>query len=120
MTKAQAIQQIETSFPSIWSREDVLSLVNQIDKLDYKDNGNVGFDKDKLIKKIREAVDNSISNMGNDEIVDMSDCEFNIRNGNEIEIDSFNVNTNDIVDNVMTDVEEAIDEYIEENQSQEA
>jgi hypothetical protein len=52
--------------------------------------------------------------MSNNDIVDISSCEFEIRNGNEIEIESIGINTSDIVDNVMADVEEAVDEYIEE------
>lgn len=52
--------------------------------------------------------------MSNDEIVDISSCEFEIRNGNEIEIESIGINTSDIVDSVMSDVTDAVDEYIEE------
>ena len=109
MTKQEAIATINASFPSIWSKDDVLQLINKIDE------GTAGFDSDKLIDKIREAVDNAINNMSNDEIVDVSSTEFVIRNGNEIEVDSIGINTNDIVDNVMTDVVEAIEDYIEES-----
>lgn len=109
MTKQQAIEQIKNSFPSIWSREDVLSLVNQIDE------GTAGsIDKDKLMDKIHDAIDNAINGMSNDEILDQSECEFSVRNGNEIEIESIGVNTSDIIDEVSKEVAEAIDEYIEE------
>jgi hypothetical protein len=115
MTKQEAIQTINTSFPSIWSREDVLQLINKIDE------GEGSIDKDKLLDKIKDAVETAINGMNNEDILDMSDCEFDIRNGNEIVLDSFGVNTSDIVDAVMNDVEEAIDEYIEEiKESQEA
>ena len=110
MTKQEAIQTINTSFPSIWSREDVLQLINKLD--DEKLEGFV--DKDKLLTKIKDAVENAINGMSNDEIIDTSDCEFEIRNGNEIVIDSVGVNTSDIVDAVMTDVTDAVDEYIED------
>ena len=112
MTKQEAINTINASFPSIWSREDVLQLVNKIE--------GGGFDSDKLLEKIRESVENAINNMSNDEIVDISSCEFDIRNGNEIQIDSIGINTSDIVDAVMSDVVNAIEEYIEETQEEEA
>jgi RNA binding exosome subunit len=109
MTKQEAIQTIQTSFPSIWSREDVLQLINKIDE-------GTGFDTDNLIDKIKDAVENAINGMSNDEIVDTSDCEFEIHNGNEIQVNSVRVNTSDIVDNIMVDVVRAIEEYIEEKQ----
>jgi hypothetical protein len=112
MTKQEAINTINTSFPSIWSREDVLQLINNIDEVKESDKGFI--DKEKILEKIKDAVETAINGMNNDDIVDMSDCEFDIRNGNEIVLDSFEVNTSDIVDNVMSDVEGAIDEYIEE------
>jgi hypothetical protein len=107
MTKQEAIQTIETSFPSIWSKEDVIKLINKIDE-------GTGFDADNLIDKIKDAVENAINGMSNDEIVDTSNCEFEIRNGNEIQVDSVEVNTSDIVENVMKDIVAAIEEYIDE------
>jgi hypothetical protein len=113
MTKEEAINTINTSFPSIWSREDVLQLINRIDVPEQEKLE--GFiNKEKMLEKIRNAVENAINGMSNDEIVDISSCEFEIRNGNEIEIDSIGINTSDIADNIMADVEEAVDEYIEE------
>lgn len=108
MTKEQAIEKVENSFPTIWSKEDVLHLISQIDE------GEGTFDKDKLLDKIKDAVDNAINGMSNDEIVDASECEFTIRNGNEIEIESIGVNTSDIVDEVMKEIAEVVEDYIEE------
>ena len=113
MTKQEAINTINTSFPSIWSREDVLQLIERIDVPEQqKIEGFI--DREKILEKIKDAVETAINGMNNDDIVDMSECEFDVRNGNEIVLDSFGVNTSDIVDNVMSDVEGAIDEYIEE------
>lgn len=111
MTKKQAIEKVENSFPSIFTREDVITLLNQIDT-----NG-VEFDKEGLITKLRDAVDNAVNNLRNDEIVDYSSCDFTIRNGNEIEVESIGINTDTIVDEVMKDIESEIDEYIELQES---
>jgi transcriptional regulator NrdR family protein len=108
MTKQQAIDTINASFPSIWSKDDVLQLINKIDE------GTASFDKDKLMDKIHDAIENAINGMSNDEILDTSECEFEIRNGNEIEIDSIGINTDDIVNAVMDNVADAIDEFVEE------
>lgn len=108
MTKQQAIDTINASFPSIWSKEDVLQLINKIDE------GTASFDKDKLMDKIHDAIENAINGMSNDDILDTSECEFEIRNGNEIQIESIGVNTSEIVDEVSREIGEAIDEFIEE------
>lgn len=108
MTKEEAINTINTSFPSIWSREDVLKLINIID-IPEQEKLEGFIDKEKMLKKIRSAVETAIDRMSNNDIVDISSCEFEIRNGNEIEIESIGINTSDITDNVMADVEEAVD-----------
>lgn len=108
MTKKEAINTINTSFPSIWSREDVLQLIERIDE------GTTSFNQEELVNKIRSAVDDAINGMSNNDIVDISSCEFEIRNGNEIEIDSIGINTSDIIDQIMADVESAIDDYVAE------
>lgn len=109
MTKNKAIETIENSFPSIWSKDDVLSLLNQIDE------SIADFDKDELIKKIKSAVKESIEQMSDEDIVDEDTFEFSITRGNEIVVDSFSVKTSRIVENVVESVEEAINEYIEES-----
>lgn len=108
MTKQQAIETINASFPSIWSKEDVLQLINKIDE------GTAGFNKEELYEKIRGAVDDAINSLSNDEIVDVSSCEFEIKHGNEIYVESIGINTGDIIDQVMSDVESALDDYIAE------
>ena len=113
MTKQQAIEKVENSFPSIWSKDDVLSLLNQINE------GTETFDTDKLVEKIKDAVENAINGMSNDDIVDISSCDFVIRNGNEIEIDSIGINTSDIVNDVMVSVVDTIEEFMGELQEQE-
>lgn len=113
LTKAEAINVINTSIPSIWSREDILQLIDRIDAPEQeKLEGFV--DRDKLLEKIRSAVENAIDGISDNEIVDISSCEFEIRNQNQICVVSIGINTSDITDNVMVDVESAVDEYIEE------
>jgi hypothetical protein len=112
-----AITKVENAFPSIFTKDDVIILLGEIsDAIENDDdvtNGGLIMDKEPLLEKIRGAVDNAINNMSNDDIVDTSDTEFNIRNGNEIEIDRIGINTSDIIDEVMREVEEVLDEVYE-------
>lgn len=111
MTKQQAIKEVENSFPSIFTREDVITLLNKIE------GSEIEFDKEVLTEKLRSAVENALNNLSSDDIVDISSCEFVIRNGNEIDIDSIGINTDTIVDEVMRDIESEVDEYIELQES---
>jgi hypothetical protein len=114
-----AITKVENAFPSIFTKDDVIILLRELsDAIENDDdddvaNGGLIMDKEPLLEKIRGAVDNAINNMSNDDIVDTSDTEFNIRNGNEIEIDRIGINTSDIIDEVMREVEEVLDEVYE-------
>ena len=103
MTKQEAIENVNSCIPSIWSREDVLVLLNGIDTSE-------SINKYSLTKRIREVVDNAVGNMNSNDIVDFSSCEFSIRNSNEVDIDSIDVNTEFIVNQVMSEVEDVINE----------
>ena len=111
MTKQEAINQVTEAFPSIWSREDVLRVLNEIE-----DTSTKSFDAEKLIEKIKDAVESVVERMNYDDIVDTSNCEFSIRHGNVIEIDDVSINKDDIIIEVMRDVSLAIDEFFEEEE----
>jgi len=112
-----AITKVENAFPSIFTKDDVVILLSELsDAIENDDdvtNGGLIMDKETLLDKIRGAVDDAITNMSNDEIVDISSTEFNIRNGNEIEIESIGINTSDIINEVMLEVDEVLDEVYE-------
>jgi hypothetical protein len=112
-----AITKVENAFPSIFTKDDVIVLLGElsdaIENDDEVSNGGLIMDKEPLLDKIRKAVDSAINNMSNDEIVDTSSTDFNIRNGNEIEIESIGINTSEIIDEVMREVEEVLDEVYE-------
>jgi hypothetical protein len=114
MTKQEAINQVTEAFPSIWSREDVLRVLNEID-----DKSTKLFDADRLIDKIKDSVESTIDRMNYDDIVDTSNCDFSIRNGNEIEIDEVSINKDDIVSEVIRDVVLIIEEFLEEEEERE-
>ena len=116
----QSINEVKKSFPSIFSKDDVINLLVELSETIEKDDdvSNCGtFDKEVLMEKIKEGVENALENMSSKDFVDLSSCEFTIRNGNEIEIDDVGINTSDIVDEVMREVEEELDEMLEEQES---
>lgn len=109
MTKEEAIEKVETSFPSIFTREDVITLINEIEPNINK----VEFEKEVLMSKLRAAVDDAVHNLSNDEIVDISSCDFSINNGNEIQIDSIGIEHSTIIDEIMRNIEGEVEEFID-------
>ncbi len=112
-----AISKVQNAFPSIFTKDDVIILLGELsDAIENDDdvsNGGLIMDKEPLLEKIRRAVDSVINNMSNDDIVDTSSTDFSIRNGNEIEIESIGINTSDIIDEVVREIEEVLDEVYE-------
>lgn len=105
MTKQKAIEVINSSYSSIWSKDDVLKLINTIDE------GSIG---DEFVKQLIETICDSVEDTITDiEMIDESNCTFTICNGNEISIDDISVNTVDIIKQVKYDVTLAINEFFE-------
>jgi hypothetical protein len=96
MTKQEALNTINTSFPTIWSKDDVLSLINSIEET-------TGIDEKKLLERIKTHLENAIHNVDFDEYV--SDVEFEITLYNEIGISHYNFNTTTLIRELTDNIE---------------
>ena len=103
MNKQQAIQQVTSSYPSIWSKEDVLKLLNQLEEATTDSHTT-----DKFKMALKDAVEDVISNICDDDIVDTDSIHFEIWDRNKISVESIDINRDNII-NVVTD---AIDDFI--------
>ena len=112
MTKQEAIDTINASFPSIWSREDVLQLINRIDEVP---SGIAQIDK-QTVKNLSEAImdeiRSNVENLGCSEVCDLSSAEFELY-GNEIQLSSVDIDTDEITRNVMDNITDVIEEFFE-------
>jgi hypothetical protein len=83
MKKLEVIQTVESSVSSIYSREDVIKIINMID------------DSRKIsVTDINRAIDNVIDSLERDtcDAIDYSSAEFTIGYDSRIEVDSINLN----------------------------
>ena len=82
-TKQNVIDQVQNSVSSIFSKEDVLNLINSIQA-----------DRVITTRDIERAIDNVVSNfeMNNQDVVDTDNVEFNISYTNQIEVDNVGLN----------------------------
>jgi|GEM_PF-2178691 hypothetical protein len=85
MTKEQVISKVNESAGSLFTKEDVIRLIESIE-------GTTKIDFEELANRLESIVDDA-DNEGIE--VNSRRCEFSICNGNEIEIDSVHFETED-------------------------
>lgn len=102
ITKAVALEMINSSFPSIWSREDVISLINKIeDKVESNLSEQLEELKHSIIKKINRIQDDS-------DFIDYNSAEFELDYQNKITLQNVDFNIDmitDIVEEEFTNIE---------------
>jgi len=77
-TLAQAKELVNSSFPTIFSKEDVMNLLNSIEDVEEKEEGGGKFSLTvEQIEKLAESIASDIEDQ-QDDIVDTSDLDFDI------------------------------------------
>ena len=116
-----AIANVQTAFPSIFSKEDVLSILGGLHSdSDTEEetevvHGSLTDDQiDDLIEKVKEAVMRKLSRLDTSDLVDTGTAEFEINYGNTIELTNVEVNVDDISDVVNEVIEDKIQEFFNE------
>ena len=99
----QAISAVESAYPSLFTKEDVIKLLNNIDLESAAAPSTEGIDVDELV----EAVETLIGNYDTSDIVSYEDVELSISYDHRVEIDNINVD----LDELNTDVTAAIYEF---------
>ena len=110
MTKQQTIDTLKTQLPGFYSAEQVIEMISKIE-----DSGTAPFDVNEFKEQIEEAVKNAIENMDAGDVVDYDSAEFSL-DGREITFDGIDVNTSDIVDNVMESVDYCFDRFFDDEE----
>jgi hypothetical protein len=99
MTKEQVISKVNESAGSLFTKEDVIKLIESIE-------GTTAIDFEELTNRLEAIVDDA----DNDGIeVNSRRCEFSICNGNEIEIDSVHFETEDWKSSINHEIRQLIE-----------
>jgi len=115
---SEVVTQILNSFPSLFSREDVIEVICKIqlvevEKVEVEVEKAVNLQSiQKMIEKLKSDVESCISNHK----PEITDLEFEINSGNEINLYDYNADMSDIeseVSNLFEDVETEIENEIE-------
>jgi hypothetical protein len=102
MNKKELINEITEHFPSVYTKEDVVKLINLLDDTQQK------IDVEELKRKIR----NKLERLSSEDVVDYSSVELSMNYDNRVELDRIEVQS----DNIMDEIEETIDEYFDEKE----
>ena len=104
----QEITKTVDAYPSIYTKDDVVSLLSKLRTVvltevsELKPASAITEDKfQEFSESVTKALENAI-NRGNLDVVDYSSAEFSISYSNTIEIENLDVNTDSIVDELAT------------------
>ena len=104
----QEITKTVDAYPSIYTKDDVVSLLSKLRTVvltevsELKPASAITEDRfQEFSESVTKALENAI-NRGNLDVVDYSSAEFNINYHNTIEIENIDVNTDSIVDELAT------------------
>ena len=115
-----AIANVQTAFPSIFSKEDVVSILESLhaeieseEETEVVNSGLSADQIDELVEKIQEAISGKMDRMDTSDVVDTSTAEFNINYGNTLELESVDVNVDEIADEINSTVDDEVRSYFE-------
>jgi RNA binding exosome subunit len=110
MTKVEVIKKVNESAGSLFTKQDVINLVNGLEVSGI----NLETFKDRVLAIIDDSDTSAIE-------VDQNNCSFEIRNGNEIRVEDVELDTDDYIRSIKHDIEELFDsmeaEEVEEVQN---
>lgn len=101
MTKQEMIKKVNESMGSLFTKEDVISVINQL-----SDEAPSKINFEELIGRLQAIIDDADDS---DIEVNNRRCEFSISNGNEIEIEELKLDTDSFKGNINHDIRELID-----------
>jgi hypothetical protein len=110
----KTIEQVSNSFPSLFSREDVIKLLTDLNAEMQEESPKLLIEKDALVDIFREVY----SNKRFDGAVDTDEIEFSLSYGNRIEVDNVPIDEDFLVGAAVDALEaswDSLEEAAKEN-----
>jgi septum formation inhibitor-activating ATPase MinD len=102
----QAVVKVNECMSSVFTKNDVLNLLQSIEM--KKENL---VTKEMLVTFITDYVETQVERLDAGDILDLSSAEFEL-NGNEITLESVDIDTRDFTRNILGDIDEAVDTFL--------
>jgi hypothetical protein len=115
MTKQEVISQVQSSLGSLFTKEDVINCLNMVVE-EPKVETKPSFPSKVWLDKIKDSILEAIRNVdfNDSDMIELDNFEFDIRYGNQIELDSFDVNACSLKTYVENEIENAFGEIEDE------
>ena len=97
----ETINKVSTSFPSLFSREDVIKLLADLDTEMQDEAPKQVIDKDDLLTTFRQM----LSEKDWDNVVDKDDIELSMGYDNKVEVDRVTINEDFLIDEAVDALE---------------
>ena len=103
----QAVVKVNECMSSVFTKEDVLNLLQSIEM--KKENL---VTKEMLVTFVTDYIEKQVEQLDYiRDILDLSSAEFEL-NGNEITLESVDVDTRDLTRNILGEIDEAVDTFL--------
>jgi len=102
----QAVVKVNECMSSVFTKNDVLNLLQSIEM--KKENL---VTKEMLVTFVTDYVETQVERLDAGDILDLSSAEFEL-NGNEITLESVDIDTRDFTRNILGEIEESVDTFL--------
>lgn len=109
LTIAEAKQKLNNGFGSIYSKEDVINL---LDSINVEQKSSIHIEKIKAF--VQESIEDWFNNMSANDYIDHDSIEFSINYGNTLSVDDIGLEHGQMSRDMYQQVSYSIDECIEE------
>jgi len=116
MTKQEVISQVQSSLGSLFTKDDVINCLNMVVEEPKVKPKMLNYPSKQWLDKIKDNILNRIKNtdFNDGDMIEINNMEFEIRYGNQIETDSFDVDACALKTYVENEIEEAFGEIEDE------
>jgi hypothetical protein len=109
----EAVASVQNAFPSIYTKDDVIKLLNSIEAPKEGNGILTQTQIEELCSRIFEHVKDNASNLDSDDVCDKESAEYELY-GNEISLTSVDIDTRHIANNVVDGVGDVIETFFED------
>jgi hypothetical protein len=129
MKKQEVIQKVQDSLGSLFTKQDVINCLNMVVEEQPKVETKVSYPSKQWLDKIKYGILERISNtdFNDSDMFEVDNFEFDIRYGNQIELDSFDVDgcalktyVENEIEEFFGEIQDEIDEIEEHNEQTES
>ncbi len=109
MTKEQTIELLQKQLPGFYSVEQVINIIKDIEESASSVSEAA---LEELLREVDNAIEEVIGRVDQEDIVELSTAEFELHNGNEIELSSVALHVDELVRITQREVKRVIRQTI--------